>query len=166
MHISSTGISNGTIADRFGKRGHQLNDFGKCTYSLPFDIHDAPAGTVSFAFVLEDVDAVPVCGFSWIHWLGCNLTEPSVPENSSVKNPPFTQGANSWISTLAGSRSIAESSVYGGMAPPDRPHTYELHVYALDTTLNLAEGFLLNELRWAMRGHIIASATLEGMYDV
>ena len=165
MRITSTGISDGIIADRFGKRGTQLNVFGKCTYSLPFEIHHAPEGTITFAFVLEDVDAVPVCGFSWIHWLGCNLTEQNVPENASTNNPNFTQGANSWISSLAGSRSVEDSSVYGGMAPPDRAHTYELHVFALDTTLNLPDGFLLNDLRWAMRDHILASATLDGTYS-
>ena len=166
MQVTSSGIANGVIGDRFGKRGSQMNDFGKCTYSLPFSISGAPEGTVSYAFVLEDVDAVPVCGFSWIHWMGCDLTSEDVPEGASTSSPSFTQGANSWISPLAGSRSIEESSTYGGMAPPDRDHTYELHVFALDSMLNLAPGFLLNELRWAMEGHVLDSATLKGLYTV
>lgn len=165
MYVSSTGIQDGVIADRFGKRGTQVNGFGKVTYSLPFEIHDPPSGTVSYAFVLEDIDAVPVCGFSWIHWLGANLTRTSVGENESVTAGDFTQGANSWISPLAGSRSRGEASVYGGMAPPDRPHTYELHVYALDAFLPIQPGFTLNELHWAMQDHVLSHAVIAGRYD-
>lgn len=165
MYVTSSGISEGVIADRFGKRNPDKNGAGKVTYSLPFEVHDAPAGTVSYAWVLEDIDAVPVCGFSWIHWIGCNLTRTSLREDESATATDFIQGANSWISPLAGSRTIAESSRYGGMAPPDRAHTYELHVYALDTSLNLTNGFLLNELHWAMQDHVLASATLIGRYD-
>lgn len=165
MRVTSSGIQDGVIADRFGKRGSQVNSFGKVTYSLPLEIHEPPAGTVSFAFVLEDVDAVPVCGFSWIHWLGADLTRTSLAENESVSASDFIQGANSWISPLAGSHSREDASVYGGMAPPDRPHTYELHVYALDTTLGLPRGFTLNELRWSMQDHILSYASLSGRYD-
>ena len=57
-----------------------------------------------------------------------------------------------------------ESSVYGGMAPPNSPHTYEIHVYALDTKLGLKTGFFLNELYKAMDGHVLDYATLKGTY--
>jgi len=51
------------------------------------------------------------------------------------------------------------------MMPPDRDHIYELHVYALDCTLDLAPGFLLNELHRAMDGHILDSYTLKSSYQ-
>lgn len=50
------------------------------------------------------------------------------------------------------------------MGPPDKPHTYEIHVYALDTLLNLKNGFYLNELYDAMEGHILDDFTLKGIY--
>ncbi len=77
----------------------------------------------------------------------------------------FIQGANSWISLQGGELSIEESSYYGGMAPPDKPHTYELTVFALDTFLDLKSGFYLNELYEKMEGHILDTSTLKGIYD-
>ena len=163
MEVYSAGIAGGVIADRFGKRGEQFDSFGRPSRSLPFSVQDAPEGTRSFAFLLEDKDAIPVCGYSWIHWTGANLTEPSVPENASLTGPSFVQGTTSWSGKLSGRERMAVSS-YGGMAPPDRPHLYELHVYALDTLLPLAQGFYANELYHAMQGHILAQATLSGWY--
>ena len=54
---------------------------------------------------------------------------------------------------------------YGGMTPPDKPHIYELHVYALDKMLDLEKGFLLNELYQEMDGHILDQFTLKGIYE-
>ena len=164
MKIKSEGIVNGRIADRFGKRGTEFYQGKIATRSMPFDIEEAPEGTRSFAFVLEDKDAVPVCGYSWIHWVGANLTRSTVKENESRTGTDFVQGATSW-SGLIYKMDRLETSFYGGMAPPDQPHVYELHVYALDTLLTLAPGFYMNELFKKMEGHILATATLKGTYD-
>ena len=51
------------------------------------------------------------------------------------------------------------------MTPPDQPHTYELHVFALDCLLDLKTGFYLNELYRKMEEHILAQDTLKGLYD-
>ncbi|PWX29049.1 YbhB/YbcL family Raf kinase inhibitor-like protein, partial [Clostridium perfringens] len=48
--------------------------------------------------------------------------------------------------------------------PPDKPHTYELHVFALDTLLDLKSGFNMNELYSKMNGHILEEYTLKGLY--
>lgn len=74
MKVTSTGIANGYWEDRFGKFGTELSAEGTPLRSIPFKIEDAPEGTVSFAVVLDDVDAIPVCGFTWIHWALCDLT--------------------------------------------------------------------------------------------
>jgi Raf kinase inhibitor-like YbhB/YbcL family protein len=123
-----------------------------------------PEKTASFAFWLEDKDAIPVCGFSWIHWVGANLDQREVKQNESVSNPPFLQGANSNVSPLAGAHSIEESSYYSSMSPPDKDHLYELHVFALDTMLDLESGFFLNELYRKMQGHVLETTTLSGCY--
>lgn len=165
MRITSHAIVDGQIGDLYGKRGTQFSAYGVPTYSLPFEILDPPVGVQSYAFVLEDKDAVPVTrGFSWIHWIGCNLTETSVPENASAQRPAFVQGLNSWTSVQGGSLPLEDCCGYGGMGPPDSPHIYELHVYALDTVLDLTEGFWMNELYRAMDGHILDCATLKGTY--
>lgn len=70
------------------------------------------------------------------------------------------------MDTLAcGEQSPELSSYYGGMTPPDQPHIYELHVYAIDKMLNMEQGFLLNELYREMEGHILEEYTLKGIYE-
>ena len=165
MFLTSSAIQQGEFADKYGKRGAQFSPNGMPTYSVPFEIHDAPQGTKSFAVVLEDKDAITASGFVWIHWLIANLQRTVVEENESQQATDYIQGANSWASAL-GKFDIAEASAYGGMAPPNCRHRYELIVYALDTTLELSQGFRFNDLHFAMQGHILAQASLVGTYDV
>ncbi|MBY0754012.1 YbhB/YbcL family Raf kinase inhibitor-like protein [Clostridium sardiniense] len=165
MKVTSAGINNGVIEEKYGKKGSEFNSFGMPTYSLPIKIEDAPANTVSFALVLEDKDAYPVTkGFTWIHWVAANITKDHIRENESQNAKDFIQGVNSWHSELGGNLSRGESSYYGGMAPPDAPHIYEIHVFALDKLLDLKDGFYLNELYKEMEGHIIDQDTLKGVY--
>lgn len=165
MKVISHGIVNGVIEDRFGKHGSQHNENGMPTYSLPLEILDAPAGAKSFALFLEDKDACPVCGgFSWVHWVAANITRTKLEENDSQAHADFVQGLNSCVSIQGGQQSHALSACYGGMAPPDKPHTYELHVYALDTLLDLKDGFWFNEMFHQMEGHVLAQDTIKGVY--
>lgn len=163
MKVTSAGIVNGMIQDRFGKRGTQFSRSGMATYSLPVEIEDAPEGTVSYALFLEDKDAVPVCGFSWIHWTVAGLTRTKLEENESIHAKDFIQGTNS-LSGKLGNLSRMEAACYDGMSPPDAPHLYELHAYALDNMPSLKPGFYMNELFHAMEGHILAQATVSGIY--
>lgn len=164
MYITTSAIENGVFAERFGKRGQDFSPNGMPSRSIPFEIHNPPVGTQSFAVVLDDKDAITASGFVWIHWLIANLTRHSVLENDSISATDYLQGANSWASVL-GEFSIAEASAYGGMAPPNCKHRYDLTVYALDTTLTLKQGFRFNELHYAMQGHILAQASITGTYD-
>lgn len=163
MRISSRGIVNGRIQEKYGKYGDQFNADGIPSYSLPVLIEDAPECAKSFALILEDKDAIPVCGFSWIHWTAANITRAEIFENESVAATDFVQGATSFSSKIQGLDRM-KNSCYGGMTPPDAPHTYELHVYALDRELNINTGFYMNELFWKMQGHILAEATITGVY--
>ncbi|WP_142414203.1 YbhB/YbcL family Raf kinase inhibitor-like protein [Hathewaya massiliensis] len=165
MIVISTGIVNGIIEDKYGKHGTEFNQNGMPTYSLPFEVIDAPENTKSFALFLEDKDAFPVSGgFSWVHWVAANIIKNKVLENESQRTKDFVQGVNSWMSIQGGNQSKELSSYYGGMAPPNEPHIYELHIYALDTMLDLANGFMLNEMFRQMDGHILAQYTLKGEY--
>ena len=153
MQVVSSGIINGVIDDVYGKFGKDFID-DMPAFSLPFEIKDEPQGTVSYAVILDDKDSVPVCGFVWIHWLIANLKKNQlVAGESSNINADFIQGNNSWNKPL-----------YGGMAPPDREHVYDLTVYALDKELNLTIGFSLETLQREMNGHILGSFCLKGAY--
>lgn len=165
MLIKSIAIVNGIIQDVYGKRGEHFRDHDVPTYSIPFEIIDAPKDTKSFAIVLEDKDAIPVCGFSWIHWSAANITRTLINENEIITANDFIQGVNSWVSMQGGEQSIDACSCYGGLCPPDQPHEYELHVYALDTLLALENGYYVNTLYHKMRGHILEEGILYGTYS-
>ncbi len=166
MQVTSTGIINGVIQEQYGARGTQFNQNGVPTFSLPFKVENAPQNTVSLAIVLEDKDAYPVTGgFVWIHWLAANITRFDIKDNESQTATDFLQGTNSWTSIQGGNQSNELSCYYGGMTPPDQPHIYELHVFALDRMLNLKQGFFLNELYREMEGHILEQVTLKGIYE-
>jgi Raf kinase inhibitor-like YbhB/YbcL family protein len=162
MKVTSSGIHKGIIDDIYGKRSHHKRS-GMPTYSLPLEIEGEPAGTVSYAIILEDKDAVPVCGYSWIHWTVANLTRKSLKENESATATDFVQGATSESGKLVGLDRY-ETSCYAGMSPPNAPHVYEIHVFALDCLLDLKKGFYMNELWKAMEGHILDQFTLKGTY--
>ncbi|MEG1719642.1 MAG: YbhB/YbcL family Raf kinase inhibitor-like protein [Clostridia bacterium] len=165
MKVTSSGLTNGVFDDKYGKRGSQFSENGIPTLSIPFKITEVPSKTISFAIVLEDKDAYPISGgFAWIHWLAANIRRTEIFENESQNAKDFIQGANSWTSHQGGEQSVVLSSFYGGMCPPDAPHLYELHVYALDCLLDLESGFLFNELHHKMDGHILGSYTLKGLY--
>ncbi|TNH02336.1 YbhB/YbcL family Raf kinase inhibitor-like protein [Testudinibacter sp. TR-2022] len=163
MKVSSSALKNGFFEDKYGKRGTQFSPNGMPNYSIPLEISDAPTGTKSFALVLEDKDAVGAAGYVWIHWLVANLNRTSLPENDSISATDYLQGRNSWSGKLGG-LSVEEASFYGGMAPPNADHRYELYVYALDCKLDLAQGFNYNDLHFGMQGHILAQAYLVGCY--
>ncbi|MDO4998374.1 MAG: YbhB/YbcL family Raf kinase inhibitor-like protein [Neisseria sp.] len=165
MKVNIPALENGVFPDKFGKRGGQFGKNDMPTYSIPFEISDVPAGTKSFAVVLDDKDAVTAAGFVWTHWLIANLKRTSVAENESLTATDFVQGANSWASVLGG-LSAEEAACYGGMAPPNCLHRYDLTVYALDCELDLQKGFRFNELHYALDGHVLAQASVTGVYDV
>lgn len=160
MKVSSDGVQDGKILDKYGKHGDAFSNCGIPNLSIPFTVTDAPAETVSFAILLEDKDAIPVCGFSWIHWVAANITTTDVKENASILQPDFVQGCNSWY----GSSGREGAFGYGGMTPPDAPHEYELHVFALDCRLEIFDGFFYNELYKQMQGHVLEHAILKGVY--
>ena len=159
-------LENGYLPDRFGKYAPESDRIdGHPNRSFPFALSDIPTETQSLAIEFIDYDSIPVCGFCWIHWTACNI-DPSVtefPEDASrLQSVDMIQGRNSEVSPLAGGYKDPQIvNRYLGPCPPDKDHVYTLKVYALDTMLNLEEGYPLNELRKAMAGHILARATAE-----
>ncbi|SBV98281.1 conserved hypothetical protein [uncultured Eubacteriales bacterium] len=164
MKVLSEAVVGGVIAGKYGMRG-PVNAYGVPSLSFPLTIEDTPEGTASFALVLEDKDDFPSNGgFSWIHWTAANLRRPCLEEGESEAAADFVQGVNSWISPQGGNLPREVCSFYGGPAPSDGDHLYELHVYALDTLLDLENGFNYNVLYRKMDGHILDEFTLRALY--
>ena len=166
--IYSNNIIAGHFEDKIGHRGtHFLKD-KKPNYSFHLGWSELPKGTKSLALVFTDPDAIPVCGFSWIHWTVANIDPMlgELPENASTEMQ-LLEGVSSWGSGIlpeAIKLSKEDATGFGGCAPPDQTHRYIIEVYALDTLLNLSRGFYLNELSKAMEGHILDQATLSALY--
>ncbi len=165
MKISSNNVKNNNLDIDFGNNSpkYVVNDI--CCRSFQISWSDLPANTKSLALVFEDYDAIPVCGFSWIHWVAANINPEwnELVENASLDwKDKFVQGKNSWSSKLI--NPLLDVSGFGGCAPPDKDHEYIVKVYALDTTLDIKNGFYLNEMYHKMENHVLDSATLKFWY--
>ena len=102
-----------------------------------------PSSTTTLALIMDDPDAMGAVGKVWLHWLQYH----NLPESSPVE----------------GKTDFGEIG-YGGPAPPDKRHPYIFKAYALDTELELNEGYSKQELEDAMKGHILAEAKLTGTF--
>ena len=110
--------------------------------NVEFD--SVPTDAKTLAIIMDDPDAMKAVGKVWVHW----LTYHDVADSNSK---------------IEGKTDFGEIG-YGGPAPPDGRHTYIFKGYALDTSLNLTEGYSKQELEDAMKGHIIAEAKLTGTF--
>ncbi|HEY5731399.1 MAG TPA: YbhB/YbcL family Raf kinase inhibitor-like protein [Anaerolineales bacterium] len=116
---------------------------------------EPPAGTQSFALIMDDPDAP---GGTWIHWVLFNIPASarglleSFPANDTLPDGSMS-GNNSWGRTG-----------YGGPCPPSGTHRYFFKLYALDEMLAISPGASKGELEKAMIGHILARGELMGVF--
>ena len=121
---------------------------------------EPPAGTQSFALIMDDPDAP---GGMWVHWVLYNIPADtrSLAEDLPVtgKNVPEGQG-----SPFTGKNSSGNIG-YDGPCPPSGTHRYFFKLYALDETVGLLPGANKGELLKAMEGHILAQSELVGTFS-
>ncbi|KAB2897438.1 MAG: YbhB/YbcL family Raf kinase inhibitor-like protein [Dokdonella sp.] len=121
----------------------------------------------------------------FVHWLIANIG-PEVHElaqgacadgivargKAAPPGPPGSvQGCNDYTSWFATDADMAGRYLgYDGPCPPWNDalvHRYCFSVHALDVArLDLAPGFDLAQLRAALQGHVLATATLTGTYTL
>jgi Raf kinase inhibitor-like YbhB/YbcL family protein len=144
--------ANGGIPARFTCEGQDISPALQWT--------NPPAGTRSFALIVDDPDAPDPARpqRTWVHWVLYNLpasvrsleagvgAEGTLPSNT-------TQGLNDW-----------KRAGYGGPCPPIGRHRYIFKLYALDRALEGASHMTKADLEQAMKGHILAQAELVGTY--
>ncbi len=150
MSVECSGIIYGIMDKKYGMFGEkEIN--GIPSLSPPLEIKNAPEDTVSFAVYMFDPDAG-----NFIHWLAANIKDNVIPEDFSAEaGDKAVQGRNGF--RFAG---------YGGPTPPDKDHNYQIKVYALDSELELKEGFRKAELTKALEGHVLAEAAVNGIYKI
>jgi Raf kinase inhibitor-like YbhB/YbcL family protein len=111
------------------------------------DIAGIPGSAKTLALVVEDPDVLLETVDHWVMW---NIpVMDKIEENSA----PGVQGRN-----------IKKENKYTGPCPPSGMHHYHFKVYALDTKLLLEGGSDKKLLEAAMKGHILASGELVGLY--
>jgi len=122
--------------------------------SPELDWTGTPAGTVSFALLMEDPD-----GGDWSHWVIFNLGADIMGLGEEM--PALAELGDG---VKHGTNDFGEIG-YGGPAPPSGIHHYYFRLYALDTVLDLPAGATLAQVRTAMQGHILDEAELMGTYS-
>jgi Raf kinase inhibitor-like YbhB/YbcL family protein len=120
--------------------------------------NDPPAGTQSFALIVDDPDAP---GRTWTHWVLFNipadaraLAEDLPVTGKNVDPDAIFVGKNSW-----------GDIGYGGPCPPGGTHRYFFKLYALDTAISLLPGATKDQLLKEMDGHILAQTELMGTFS-
>lgn len=118
-----------------------------------------PEDAKSLALVIDDPDAPDPRApkMTWVHWVVYDIppTVVSLPEGAAAARLPAgtRQGQNDW-----------KKVGYRGPCPPVGRHRYFHKLYALDTVLPDLGHPDKTALEHAMKGHILAQATLIGTY--
>jgi Raf kinase inhibitor-like YbhB/YbcL family protein len=127
--------------------------------SPPLAWAGAPEATRSFALVVDDPDAPDPAAprMTWVHWVLYNIDAAAggLPEGVEATALPAgtREGVNDWGRTG-----------YGGPCPPVGRHRYFHKLYALDAVLPDLRHPGKAALEKAMKGHVLAQATLIGTY--
>jgi Raf kinase inhibitor-like YbhB/YbcL family protein len=126
--------------------------------SPPLDWSGAPAGTKSFALIVDDPDAPDPKApkMTYVHWVLYDLP-PSVTRlgAATTKAPSGARdGTNDWKRTG-----------YGGPCPPIGRHRYFFKLYALDAVLGDLGTPNKAKLEQTLRNHVLEKAELIGTYE-
>jgi Raf kinase inhibitor-like YbhB/YbcL family protein len=118
--------------------------------------NEAPAGTRSFALLVDDPDA-PVG--NWNHWTLWNAPPEShgLPAGTS-KVAQLADG------TQQGLNDFRKIGYNGPCPPPGKPDRYYFKLFALDTKLTLKEKSGKRELEGAMKDRILGQVEWMGQY--
>src|SRR3990172_6116522 len=135
----------GSIPVAFSCEGRDISP--ALTWSEP------PAGTQSFALIMDDPDA-PVG--TWVHWVIFNIPASARGLTEGIPTDPQLGDGSIQGRTSAG------TAGYHGPCPPSGTHRYFFKLYALDLVLTLSDTADKNQLLKAMEGHILAQAELLG----
>jgi Raf kinase inhibitor-like YbhB/YbcL family protein len=148
--VSSAFTEGGGIPTRFTCEGEDT--------SPPLAWSDAPAGTRSFAIIVDDPDAPDPAApkMTYVHWVTYNIpatvTELAEGAGKGAMPTGSNAGLNDW-----------KKAEFGGPCPPIGTHRYFFKLSALDTTLDLSNPSK-PDLEAAMKGHILGTAQLMGTY--
>lgn len=149
---SSSFANNETIPATYTAEGKDI--------SPPLAWKEAPAGTVSFALIVDDPDApdpqAPT--MTWVHWILYNIPASTHELKEGILSKNLPQGAKEGINDFG-------TTLYGGPNPPIGKHRYFFKLYALSKKLPDIPNLMKKDLENAMRDAIIGKAVLVGTYE-
>ena len=125
--------------------------------SPPLAWSGMPAGTKSFALVVQDPDA-PHGVFT--HWIAFDIPASASSLPAGVPHTNEIAGGGE-----QGMNSAAKIGYMGPCPPPGKVHHYHFTLYALNSTINLPKGASLRAVQAAMESHVIGSAKLVGTFS-
>jgi Raf kinase inhibitor-like YbhB/YbcL family protein len=147
--ISSPSFSNGgNIDKKFTCDAADVSP--QLTWTQP------PAGTKSFALLVDDPDAP---AGNWNHWTMWNI-----PANVTALPESVPKTARLDDGSEQGANDFHKTGYNGPCPPPGKPHRYYFRLYALDAMLNLKAGATTSDLEGSMKGHVLAQAEWMGRY--
>jgi Raf kinase inhibitor-like YbhB/YbcL family protein len=123
--------------------------------SPPLTWSGAPEGTQGFALIVHDLDALRG---DFTHWVVFEIPA-GVCE--------FPDGAAPIQTSLEGNNDAGKMGYHGPCPPPGHgPHRYIFELYALDVHhTGLGEAASRQEVEEKIRQHVLARATLTGVYE-
>lgn len=125
--------------------------------SPPLTWSEPPSETRSFALTVEDPDAPRG---TWFHWIAFDIP----PSARRLKEGVLKQ--NEVPGGIKQGTNDFKKLGYNGPAPPKgAAHHYHFKIFALDKRLALNPGIDKTELYGAMKGHILATGELVGIYQ-
>ena len=148
LRIESTAFAEGATIPR------QYTCDGK-DVSPPLSWSGSPEKAKSFALICDDPDSSK----TWVHWVIFDLpgAAKSLPEGV-----PAIEGVSG--GGVQGTNDFRKVG-YGGPCPPSGVHRYFFKLYALDAAVNLKSNATKADLERAMKGHVLAEASLMGRYS-
>jgi Raf kinase inhibitor-like YbhB/YbcL family protein len=129
--------------------------------SPPLAWSGAPAGTKSFALIVDDPDAPDPAAPKrvYVHWVLYDIP-------ATVAELAEGEGRASNVSGAHDGLNDDKGRGYTGPCPPIGRHRYFHKLYALDALLgDLGAGAQKADVERAMTGHVLATAELMGTYS-
>jgi Raf kinase inhibitor-like YbhB/YbcL family protein len=120
--------------------------------------NEPPAGTKSFALIVDDPDA-PMG--TWVHWVLFNIP---ADKHNLEEDLPVT-GKNVDPNAIYVGKNSSGKIGYDGPCPPSGTHRYFFKLYALDSTISLLPGATKEQVLKEMQGHILGQGELMGTFS-
>ncbi len=151
FRITSESIVDGNIA-----KVHACNRQGGENKSPHIQISNVPDDAKYLAIIMDDPDAQPVAGKTWVHWNVFNI--PATVATVSVGVPPEGEVKNS-----------SRSGGYEGMCPPNGVHTYRIAVFAMKERIDAGGIFgispiIMEDFEKKFNGVIAQKFVLKGKF--